>query len=342
MWYPSAVIRALPSAGRFGVMNGPAARSATPTKACGLSNPDAQAQEEAFLSALVADPARFWPAFLDNYSGVLLRMISRRLLDEDDRMEAYVFVCEKLAAGNLERIRRFTAEVASRRARFTTWLAAVVRNLCVDWLRSVKGRRMLPTAVEKLPARDQAIFRLVFWDGRSYAETEELLVGQGFERLGVADIGLIVESIHAALPTTSLWSALVEQSQHQPLVRLDQDPDDEGGAPPPTPIDTGDTPEAAWRRTALEEALSEQLAGWRPEDRLLLSLRFEDELKAREIAGIIGADSEATVYQRLRTLLDRLRRDLKLDHPVGSRGGAVPRGRRQRHEEAGHAPEELP
>lgn len=354
MWYPSAVIRALPPVGRFDHAAAPAARSATVSKACGLSTADLQGQEAAFLAALVAEPGRNWPLFLDNYSGTLLRIISRRLLDEDDRMEAYVYVCEKLAAGSLERIRRYTSESQAHRARFTTWLAAVVRNLCVDWLRSVRGRRMLPTAVERMSTRDQAIFRLIFWDGRSYAEAIESLSAQGFGRVELSELGVVVETIHAALPTTSLWSALVEQSQHQPHVRLDSDPDEEGGAPPPVPVDGGDSPEEAWRRAAAQEELNRVVASWPPEDRLLLRLRFDDELKAREIAGLIGAESEAAVYQRLRTLLDRLRRALRVEggdrsgapapdgQPSGSRPtGGQRRGRGTGREEGSHAPDRM-
>lgn len=353
MWYPSAVIREQPLAGHFGFFDATAVRSATVTKACGLSTADAQEQEVAFLAALVADPARHWPAFLDHYSGTLLRIISRRLLDEDDRMEAYVYVCEKLAAGSVDRIRRYTSEAATRRARFATWLAAVVRNLCVDWLRTVRGRRMLPTAVERMSLRDQAIFRLVFWDGRSYAETVECLSGQGFPGTGLAAVGAVVEAIHAALPTTSLWSALVEQSQHQGHVRLDADPDDEGGARPPVPVDTGDSPEAAWRRAAVHDALNRQLATWSAEDRLLLSLRYDDELRAREIATLVGAENEAAVYQRLRSLIDRLRRDLRVEVAAAgrvsetrcleeSRRPESRRGRTPGREESPHGQDELP
>ena len=55
------------------------------------------------------------------------------------------------------------------------------------------------------------------------------------------------------------------------------------------------------------------IAGLTPRDRLLLKLRYEDDLSAREIAGLLGLPTPFHVYRRLKSLLAELRRALH-DH----------------------------
>lgn len=71
------------------------------------------------------------------------------------------------------------------------------------------------------------------------------------------------------------------------------------------------TPERALRRKQLADALEEALDGLETEERLLLRLRFEDELSAREIAEILGFSSQFAVYRRIKALLSRLREELE-------------------------------
>jgi RNA polymerase sigma factor (sigma-70 family) len=65
--------------------------------------------------------------------------------------------------------------------------------------------------------------------------------------------------------------------------------------------------QAAERVRLLREAVRE-LA---PADRLLLKLRFEDELSAQEIARFLGLPSTFHVYRRLRSVLGTLRATLR-------------------------------
>lgn len=63
------------------------------------------------------------------------------------------------------------------------------------------------------------------------------------------------------------------------------------------------------RHTTLESVID----GLPPRDRLLLKLRYEDDLSAREIAGLLGLPTPFHVYRRLKALLAELRRALH-DH----------------------------
>ncbi len=67
------------------------------------------------------------------------------------------------------------------------------------------------------------------------------------------------------------------------------------------------SPEAALRTSELSRALADALTGLEPRDRLLLKLRFEDEVPVREIGRVMGFATPFHVYRRLHALLRRLR-----------------------------------
>ncbi|HEY6116622.1 MAG TPA: sigma-70 family RNA polymerase sigma factor [Candidatus Dormibacteraeota bacterium] len=71
-------------------------------------------------------------------------------------------------------------------------------------------------------------------------------------------------------------------------------------------------PEAELIASEQSRVLAAGLAGLAPRDRLLLRLRFEDDLSAREIATLVGYPTPFHVYRRLKALLVSLRSRLAL------------------------------
>lgn len=69
-------------------------------------------------------------------------------------------------------------------------------------------------------------------------------------------------------------------------------------------------PERVVRRKELDEALASALSGLPPRDRLLLRLRYEDDLSVREVAEVLDLPSVFHVYRRLKKVLGELRRGL--------------------------------
>jgi RNA polymerase sigma factor (sigma-70 family) len=70
-------------------------------------------------------------------------------------------------------------------------------------------------------------------------------------------------------------------------------------------------PEMDLRRRELEAALREALASLAPDEQLLLTLRFDNQLSARRIAEILDLSSPFHVYRRVNGLLARVREQLK-------------------------------
>jgi RNA polymerase sigma factor (sigma-70 family) len=72
-----------------------------------------------------------------------------------------------------------------------------------------------------------------------------------------------------------------------------------------------DGPEDRLRAAQLHDALEAAMATLPADDRLLLKLRFEDELSAQAIAGVVGMPTPFHVYRRIRAVCAALRRRLR-------------------------------
>lgn len=79
-----------------------------------------------------------WSAFLEAYSRLILHIARKTCTGRDAAMDRYAYVLERLREDDFARLRSFDP---GGRARFSTWLAVVVRRLCTDFHRKLYGRR---------------------------------------------------------------------------------------------------------------------------------------------------------------------------------------------------------
>lgn len=77
-----------------------------------------------------------------------------------------------------------------------------------------------------------------------------------------------------------------------------------------TDPDSSNDPELRLRTAELSDAIAETLGHLEPNDQLLLKLRFEFELSAREIGQILRFPTPFHVYRRLNLLVKQLRATL--------------------------------
>jgi len=116
---------------------------------------------------------RAWRYFLDRYSKIILKVIRSFTNDYDEVMDKYLFVCEKLSKDNFSVLRKYNYE-DKRKARLSTWLTVVVRNLCVDQFRDTCGRKRLPASLLNLNSTERKIFEYYFYNGLGTAEITKL------------------------------------------------------------------------------------------------------------------------------------------------------------------------
>jgi RNA polymerase sigma factor (sigma-70 family) len=99
------------------------------------------------------------------------------------------------------------------------------------------------------------------------------------------------------------------------LTDLSCDPDGIDSLADPAQPDPLDLLDRADRGRALQRALGEL----EPGDRLLLKLRYEQDLSAREIAGLLGLPTPFHVYRRARIVCALLRSRLCVPHELDRR-----------------------
>ncbi len=106
-----------------------------------------------------------WTEFLRRVSDLVLDIAWEFASDRDEAMATYLFVCERLAADDFAKLRTYDPSRGESPAKVSTWLAVVVRNLCIEHRRQSEGRERYPDAVADLPPLDQKVFELYFWEG---------------------------------------------------------------------------------------------------------------------------------------------------------------------------------
>jgi RNA polymerase sigma factor (sigma-70 family) len=244
-----------------------------------------------------------WTQFLKTYSPIILQVVQLFERDLDSRADCFLFVCEQLSNHQFRRLRRFRPE---GKARFETWLRAVVRNLCTDWHRKEFGRHRIFKAVAALSALDQEVFRYVYMLGSSKEECFFHLLASN-AHLERAQIEESLERIQGVLTPRQLWLLSTRSSGIEPIER---ESDDVQAAMQPDIPDTAPDPEASSVLKEQSVALERALASLSKPELLLIRMRYDQGLKLTEIAEILGLKDAQTVDRRIRDVLEKLRKEL--------------------------------
>jgi DNA-directed RNA polymerase specialized sigma24 family protein len=232
-----------------------------------------------------------WDLFLDRYRRLIFAAIRHYADDYDDVMDVFARVCEALREDNLQKLRAYTDE-PSHRARFSTWLVTVVRNLTIDWFRHRDGRPRLSVIAAALPPLQRRIFELVFLDRRSHIESYELIRARDAPVLSFGEFLTELRATYGA----------VTEGRHGRLLRELGTPLPDAAEPQAPSAD-----DIAERREVLEEALG----SLDPRERLALEMYVVDELPASDVARVLGLPNAKAVYNRIYRALAALRTRLE-------------------------------
>jgi RNA polymerase sigma factor (sigma-70 family) len=239
------------------------------------------------------DPDGAWDLFVERYRRLIFAAIRQYTTEHDEVMDVFAQVCESLRAHDLARLRRYLAQ-SDHRARFSTWLVTVVRNLTVDWFRHRDGRQRLSAIAAGLPPIRQRIFECVFVDGRSHVETYELLVAD-FES------GLTFSAFLRELRAT--YGAVAARRKGSLMAEL--------WGPPP-PLDEELPGADGLDRAEQASRIAEALESLPPHDRVAIELFVVEDLPAADVARLLQLPNAKAVYNRvyraladLRVLLER-------------------------------------
>lgn len=242
-----------------------------------------------------------WSAFLAEQAHLILQVVHLFERDPDEVQDCFVFVCERLRRGEMRRIGKFRE---AGPASFSTWLRAVVRRLCLDWKRHRDGRFRLPRAIARLPELDQAVFRCIHVRGMSGNETLHSLLAlwPGLTRPALADARARVER---ALRGPSAWLLLIHRPRFQSISA--SPPNADPAEAEPGLVDPGRDPETQAADRERVAALRRAIETLPARVRLLLRLRYEQELPIEEVARLTGLSGSAQVERQLRHAFEELR-----------------------------------
>lgn len=246
-------------------------------------------------------PALAYGELLERFTPVILRMVRRFFRDQDDVMDVYTVVCERLRAGDYLALRRFRPG-----SEIMPWLSVVVANACRDRLRRTHAGAIPRTLAAHLTPREQLVYRYSFGHRVPPEDLALMVAGQHGEPCTPLDVLAALDRINTLLGTARRWRLLRGLDARRTPESLDALI--ERGLDRAT--DAGEGIDEALASEERVNALGRALSALSAEDQLLVQLRFEQEMTAVEIARVMGYDAFKHVYTRLRTVLTWLRKEL--------------------------------
>jgi len=257
------------------------------------------------LPALLAeDHEKAWDDFLNGCAPLILQVVHLFERDQDRIEDCFVFVCERLKRNNLRRIRQFDTEGA---ATFSTWLRAVVRNLCLDWRRHRFGRPRIFRSIARLPKLDQEVFRCIHHRRLRENETYHA-VRALYPSLTRDELADSIVRINKCLSHHQSWLLVSRNSRLESISASSSDPDaaDREIELP----DREPNPETHSARQESLMALRKAMSGLPPQQRLLLRLRYEQELSLEQIADLTQLSSPLAVQRIIQRAILTIREQL--------------------------------
>ena len=230
------------------------------------------------LSSQGVDAA--WREFLERFSPLIMHVVRRYESDHGQVMDCFLHACGELSDNGFKRLHRYRPEGS---ARFGTWLTAVVSNLCVDWRRKQHGRFRSVQSVARLPELDQLIYQHIYVRGMPRDECLHALEAR-FPGLTEQKLSEINARLFSLLTPEQRYRLSMRAADP---IRLDESwlPDpDQPDQQIPQVEEPGPGPEELAQTEQDRLKVAAAMARLPPKQRLLLRLRYEQNLTLAEIA----------------------------------------------------------
>lgn len=263
-----------------------------------MSEPSIAALIERLRSA---DASFAWRQFLDQYTPVLYHTARACSRDEDECADCFLYICEELAKSDFRRLRQFREDGA---ASFVTWLRVVARNLCVDRMRRDYGRPRPFRSVEKLSGLELEVYKCRHERGFSQERTLHE-IRSSYPGVNVSQLNEVESRIDKSLSPRQHW---ILSTRH----RLSFDPIisaalEDGGEATADIADERPSQETIVVQQQLQEKVQQCLASLPSDERLIVQLRFIEDLSLDEISRLTGLGGPQRVHRRLAAILQKLR-----------------------------------
>jgi RNA polymerase sigma factor (sigma-70 family) len=242
---------------------------------------------------------------LGQYSPILYQAARAHSDDEDDAADCFLHICEQLSRNNFRRLLKFKPDGS---ASFTTWLRVVARNLCFDWHRSHTGRRRPFKSLQFLSQLELEVYDCRFERGLSEEDTLQHL-RPAFPDLSPPHLAEVERRIEQALSSRQRWilSTRRKHTFNANVTLLTEEGKDSVAQIADTRLDQESLIAAQEQQAQLKNCV----ASLPKNERLILQLRFEEELSLDEIARLTGLGDAQRVHRHIRAILERLRSGMR-------------------------------
>ena len=257
--------------------------------------------EELLQNLNSSNSSEAWEQFLSDYSAHIYQVIRRFESDADNAGDCFQFICEQLIENQSRRLRKFRGDGS---ATLVTWLRAVVRNLCIDWHRKQFGRHREFRSIARLSDFDREVYKVTY----EHPVSPE----QGFAELVTAFPGTTEKEINESrvriedsLTVNQRW-LLSNRSQKGKAREPNGFKHDENQVT--HIVDASPNPESQIIEQQQRDKLSKALARLAPRDRLLIRLRFEEDLTLAEVGKLLDIGNAQRTDRQIKEILERLRK----------------------------------
>lgn len=242
------------------------------------------------------DRGKAWQQFLNVYSPVIMHIAGQYEHHRDRLNECYLYICEKLSENGFRRLLSFQPEGS---ASFRSWLSVVIANLCIDWRRQCRGRARPFKSIARLSTFDQMVFKFSFQQDMSLQACLASMQAD-FPDLNELRLASAVSRLHQTLTPRQHWFLSSWQAK---AVSLDQA---EAGGSYLQPVEPGPGPEQAAAQSQARDRLYQALAQLSPRQRLLIKLRYQQELSLKEVARLTRLGDPFRARRHIQAALDVL------------------------------------
>ena len=252
-----------------------------------------------------SEPLPAWEEFLDQYSPVLFQAARVYTSDTEMAADCYLNICEQLAVHNFRRLLKFKPEGP---ASFRTWLQVVARNLCMDWHRKQTGRRRPFKSILSLSELEFQIYVCRFERGLTSEETLEHLRPVSPD-LDLAQVELAEQRVEHSLSSRQRWILSTRQNRlpDTTTALLSEEAEEFVSQIPDVRLDQ----ETLVMNQQLYAQMTKCMATLPKHERLVLQLRFEEELSLEQIARLTGLGDAQRVHRHIAATLTKLRSAMK-------------------------------
>ena len=267
-----------------------------------MDDPSVAALQEGLRSS---NGSAAWEVFLRQYSPVLYQTAVAYSDAEDDAADCFLHICEQLSRNSFRRLLKFKPDGS---ASFITWLRVVARNLCFDWHRSHTGRRRPFKSLQFLSQLELEVYDCRFERGLSEAETLQHL-HPTFPGLSPAQLAEAEHRIEHSLSSRQRW--ILSTRRKHAFNAKGAFLTEEGEDSIAQAVDPRLDQECLIAAQEQQAQLKKCVASLPKDARLILQLRFQEDLSLEEIARLIGLGDAQRVHRRMGAILEKLRAGMR-------------------------------